>query len=360
MNSETEQFENRLLAYRDRLRAKKDKIADLTQKRDSIPAEKYLSQYKRLNKSINKLQDYIYKEYQLSDVDSKIKKVDVMTLELKSQFRCSGSDNYLDWLDAVLYNDLPAIEAIGSEFRMEYEFDVLETPNELEQTIRKLDNPDSNPVQVARIAAGYCWKWIEYPLKNGDLARDVRIGDWSMPWETNQGRAKGEFSKLYAPSAELWASHPMGINQVGCIFSAQGFEVDYIGVIMGPDIKYDPEKQRIVTVKGMTHSVKGKDEEVDTCIRNIYRVLLSRGRRGCFIYCCDEELEQEQNSLPDKERKMYRDKNWERLFDLTYVDNDWMHRGDWIQATFWELRKEYIRKVRFFTAASPKPEYLKE
>ena len=112
LNSDTEQFENRLLAYRDRLRAKKDKIADLTQKRDSIPAEKYLSQYERLSKSINKLQDYIYKEYQLSDVDSKIKKVDVMTLELKSQFRCSESDNYLDWLDAVLYNDLPAIEAM--------------------------------------------------------------------------------------------------------------------------------------------------------------------------------------------------------------------------------------------------------
>ena len=59
---------------------------------------------------------------------------------------------------------------------------------------------------------------------------------------------------------------------------------------MGPDIKYDPEEQRIVTVKGITHSVKGTDEEVDTCIKNIYRVLLSRGRRGCFIYCCDEEL----------------------------------------------------------------------
>ena len=63
-----------------------------------------------------------------------------------------------------------------------------------------------------------------------------------------------------------------------------------------------------------------------------------------------DKLEQEQNSLPDKERIIYRDKNWERVFDLTYVDNDWMHRGDWIQATFWGLRKEDIRKVRFFTA----------
>ena len=73
-----------------------------------------------------------------------------------------------------------------------------------------------------------------------------------------------------------------------------------------------------------------------------------------------DKLEQEQNSLPDKERIIYRDKNWERVFDLTYVDNDWMQRGDGIQATVWGLRKEDSRKVRFFTVALPKPEYLKE
>lgn len=71
----------------------------------------------------------------------------------------------------------------------------------------------------------------------------------------------------------------------------------------------------------------------------------------------DNRLEQEYNSLPDKERKAYRDKNWERVFDLSYVDNDWVHRGDWIQATFWELRKEDIQKVRFFTTAGPEPKH---
>ena len=301
LRDETERFKERLLVYRNKLMNKEDKVADLTQKRETISTEKYLSQYNRLKKSINKLQDDIYKEYQLSDVDSKVIKVDVLTLELKSQFRCNGSDNYLDWIDAVLYNDMSAIHSIGTSFRTEYIFDVLKTPNDLEQKIRALDDPNSNPVQVARIVAGYCWKWTEYPLKNGDLAKDVQIGDWSMPWETNKGRARGEYGKLYAPSAELWASHPMGINQVGCIFSAQGFEVDYIGVIMGPDIKYDPENQRIVTVKGITHSVKGTDKEVDTCIKNIYLVLLSRGRRGCFVYCCDEELARYFRKLIHKE-----------------------------------------------------------
>ena len=290
LTDETDHFKERLLAYKNKLKVKRNKLNELVQQRDLITTEKYIGQYNSLTKSIGKLEGDVYKEYQLSDVNSNVRKIDVMTLELKSQFRCNGSDNYLDWIDAVLYNDLPAIKEIGTSFRSEYDFDVIDTPQELEQRIRGLDNPKAKPVQVARLVAGYCWKWTEYPLKNGDLAKDVQIEDWSMPWETNQGRARGEYSKLYAPSAELWASHPMGINQVGCIFSAQGFEVDYIGVIMGPDISYDPEKGKIITVKGKTHSVKGTDNEVDTCIKNIYRVLMSRGRRGCFVYCCDKEL----------------------------------------------------------------------
>ena len=74
----------------------------------------------------------------------------------------------------------------------------------------------------------------------------------------------------------------------------------------------------------------------------------------------DNRLEQIYDSLSEKDRKVFRDKNWEKAFDLTYVDNKWVHRGDSIQATFWELRKEDIREVRFFTAAREKPEYLED
>ena len=74
----------------------------------------------------------------------------------------------------------------------------------------------------------------------------------------------------------------------------------------------------------------------------------------------DNRLEQIYDSLSEKDRKVFRDKNWEKAFDLTYVDNKWVHRGDSIQATFWELRKEDIREVRFFTAAKEKPDYLED
>ena len=152
--------------------------------------------------------------------------------------------------------------------------------------------PDDKPKQVARIVAGYCWKWSDKLQPDGDLYKDVKIGDWEMPWETNNVKARPPFSKKYAPSADLWASHPMGINQVGCIFSAQGFEVDYIGVILGPDIRFDKDRQCVYAEKGYTHSVNDSDLNFDEHIKNIYRVLMSRGRKGCLIYCMDQALEE--------------------------------------------------------------------
>ena len=77
----------------------------------------------------------------------------------------------------------------------------------------------------------------------------------------------------------------------------------------------------------------------------------------------EEEAERQESaydSLPEEEKKQYRDKNWSRAFDLSYVDNDWFHRGDSIQATFWELKKDNIRSVRFFTSAARKPDHLCE
>ena len=244
----------------------------------------------KLKKREEKIKELVAKEYQLADLNSSVKYVEVRKIELKSQFRCNGSDNYLDWLDTVLYNDAEYMMKHSISFSDEYEFDVFDTPLELENMIRSLNAPEDKPNQIARIVAGYCWDWSTKLQPNGDLFHDVKIGNWEMPWETNTVRARPPFEKMYAPSADLWASHPMGINQVGCVFSAQGFEVDYVGVIMGPDIGFDPKKGKIITKKGLTHSVSDSSPDFDTHIKNIYRVLLSRGRKGCFVYCCDSNL----------------------------------------------------------------------
>lgn len=227
--------------------------------------------------------------YPLDDIENCVKEVEVRAVELKTQFRCNGSDNFLDWLDNIIYKQEFEVKANGVTFGDEYRFEVVDSPRELEQKIRALNCPEDNPRQIARIVAGWCWQWSTTLQDNGDLKRDVVIGDWSMPWETNNRQARKPFRDMYAPTANLWASHPKGINQVGCIFSAQGFEVDYVGVIMGPDITYDPKRHCIAALPGCTFGVMNS-KDFETHIRNIYRVLMSRGRKGCFVYCCHPEL----------------------------------------------------------------------
>lgn len=216
-------------------------------------------------------------------------KINVVEFELKSQFRCNGSDNYLDWLDEVLYKNSANIHTTFD--RDEYEFGIFDNPHDLYNKIKSLDTPNAHPKQIARIAAGYCWKWSTELDANGDLKKDVIIGDFAMPWETNNVRARGIYHDLYASSADTWAIEPGGINQIGCIFSIQGFEIDYIGVILGNDIKYDELNDCLSGVAGNNRAVTSNDNRIYTRhIRNAYRVLMSRGKKGCFIYSVDPKV----------------------------------------------------------------------
>lgn len=260
-----------------------------------------LNQLVSTNQSL--LKEISYLDNKISEQERELTKLDCIShvqsafsgrirlieLELKSQFRCNGSDNYLDWLDEVLYMNSENIKSrFGND---EYDFKIFATPSELYDAVKSKDRPYSTPKQVSRIVAGYCWRWSTKLDVNGDLVKDVTIGDFAMPWETNNVRAKGEFRDKYASSADTWAIEPQGINQVGSIFSIQGFEIDYVGVILGPDIKYDSEKDCLIGVVGNNISVKTSDQETFTkYIRNAYRVLMSRGKKGCYIYSCDPNV----------------------------------------------------------------------
>jgi len=297
IKKETDDFIVELDTNRKKAKKVETDISLLVETQNLVTYDEYNSKMDRLKKRLLGYQKVLAKEYQIQDIKSIVSDVEVRTIELTSQFRCNGSDNYLDWLDMVLYKDKRAVFEANIRFRDEYYFDVCTSPKELERRIRALNVQTNNEKQIARIVAGYCWKWSEKLQSNGDLYKDVKIGDWEMPWETNNVRAREPYSSQYAPSADLWASHPMGINQVGCIFSAQGFEVDYIGVILGPDIRYDENNGIIVAEKGHTHSVVDSDPNFDEHIKNIYRVLMSRGRKGCLVYCMDYSLEMYLRSL---------------------------------------------------------------
>jgi uncharacterized protein len=205
-------------------------------------------------------------------------------VELVSQFRCNGSDNYLDWIEATLghHGDKKTLTEKDN-----FDFRIMDSPTILYDILAEKDSMEGT---TARLVAGFCWNWSKKLDEDGQLVKDVVIGDFAMPWETHGDitRPPAGYVKWYE-----WAYKPEGIKQVGCIYTAQGFEFDYIGVIVGADLMYDKDNDCLV---GNMHGTKdptlkrGK-ENFDEYVRNIYRVLMTRGMKGCYVYFVDKEVE---------------------------------------------------------------------
>jgi DUF2075 family protein len=212
--------------------------------------------------------------------------VDEVTLE--TQFRCMGSNNYLEWVEAALgYSDSNKVLSKSEIF----DFKIMNSPHDLYAFLeaREKEKPNS-----ARLVAGFCWPWSK-PNPDGTLVKDVVIGDFSMPWETKDGgKTLPGIPKWYE-----WAYKTKGVEQIGCIYTAQGFEFDYIGVIIGPDIKFDQKTGKLVgNIPGTADPMlKRSTQAFDSYVRNIYRVLLSRGMKGCYVYFVDKETRDHFESL---------------------------------------------------------------
>lgn len=206
-------------------------------------------------------------------------------VSLDGQFRCGGSRAYEHWVLRLLglEGDGP-VEWEGDEH---FVLDVAEAPSAMEEHMRRFLQEGYG----ARLAAGYCWKWSD-PVPGG-LVEDVRIGDWKRPWNN-----KKPSSHAGAPGTPFWASDPAGFEQVGCVYTAQGFEYDYSGVIMGPDLVWRTD--RWVARPEYSHDTqvkRGTPEEFDRAVRNTYKVLLTRGMRGTSVYSTDGETQELLRSL---------------------------------------------------------------
>jgi uncharacterized protein len=116
----------------------------------------------------------------------------------------------------------------------------------------------------------------------------VRVGNWQMPWNANSD--KGRLASGI-PKESFWASDPRGIDQVGCIYTAQGFEFDYVGIIWGPDLRYDPQRGQWIgdRTQSADRMVKSSGDQFMDLVKNTYRVLLTRGMKGCYVYFMDED-----------------------------------------------------------------------
>lgn len=208
----------------------------------------------------------------------------ITDLKLESQFRCNGSDGYLSWLDNVLGIEETANTTLEG---IDYDFKVISSPNELRDIIfskNKINNK-------ARLVAGYCWNWVSKKDKNlNDIV--FRDYDFGMKWNL-------------ASDGNIWIIAPESVNEVGCIHTCQGLEVDYVGVIVGDDfvvrngnIVTNPSKRAKTDA-----SLKGYGKELmidpettknkaDAIIKNTYRTLMTRGMKGCYVYFVDKETEE--------------------------------------------------------------------
>ena len=210
--------------------------------------------------------------------------LDVQRVDLDAQFRCGGSQTYVRWVESFL--GLSADQSGAWEGDANFDLLAIDSPAEMQAFLQaRLDEGYS-----ARMTAGYSWPWSD-PLPDGSLVDDVVIDGWSHPWNVRGERAVGE-----APPAALWASSPGGFAQVGCVYTAQGFEYDWNGVIIGPDLVWRTD--RWVTRREFNKDpdfrsrTKVSDAEFDRLVRNVYKVLMTRGMIGTLLYSCDAETRQ--------------------------------------------------------------------
>jgi DUF2075 family protein len=207
----------------------------------------------------------------------------VETLKLESQFRCNGSDGYLSWID----NTLQVKETANTTLEgINYDFKVMGSPNELREIIfekNKLNNK-------ARLVAGYCWDWVS---KKNKAIKDITIPEhrFAMQWNL-------------ASDGNVWIIAPESVNEVGCIHTCQGLEVDYIGVIVGEDfivrdgkVITDPSKRAKTDAslngykKALIENPELAKAKANAIILNTYRTLMTRGMKGCYVYFVDKETE---------------------------------------------------------------------
>ncbi|MFF4794857.1 DUF2075 domain-containing protein [Streptomyces sp. NPDC001276] len=199
---------------------------------------------------------------------------------LESQFRCGGSDAYLRWVKRLLGLERGGPVVWEPDDRMQLL--VADSPQEMEAFLEARRARGYG----ARMSAGYCWRWSPEPKPGHPLPLDVVIDDWARPWNL-----RGERSVSGAPPAALWATDPAGFGQIGCVYTAQGFEYDWSGVIIGPDLLWRGD--RWVTDRMASQDPVFKkstaDADVDRLIRNTYKVLLTRGMVGTVVYATDPE-----------------------------------------------------------------------
>ena len=218
---------------------------------------------------------------------------EVEIVRLHDQLRCGGSVSYDNWVARLLglrgTNEPPVPwSKLAGPLDAGITLSSAASPQALESWVLRQQSAHGG---VARLAAGYCWKWSD-PVNTSDgrrLVDDVRIGGWTRPWNAKTSANKAVPD---VPESNFWATDERGFGQVGCVYTAQGFEYDWSGVIFGPDLvrrggSWEPRRS-----ESKDPEVKRADDlHFAALIKNTYKVLLTRGMRGTALYSTDPETQ---------------------------------------------------------------------
>ncbi len=213
----------------------------------------------------------------------------VVRVDLDAQFRSGGSRLFETWVLRLLGLEPGGpVVWVGDDH---FELQVADSPEELEAILAKYQSDGLS----ARMTAGFCWPWSK--PADGHLVDDVVLGDWTRPWNNPEERRIGD-----VPARSLWASEPGGFGQVGCVYTAQGFEYDWNGVILGPDLLWRTDQFVSDVRASRDPAFRGKGTEgFDSFVRNIYKVLLTRGMQGTVVYSPDAETRAKLRTLVSNE-----------------------------------------------------------
>lgn len=202
----------------------------------------------------------------------KLKKAKGTRIErLESQFRVKGGNSYVNFIDKLLNTRLSEDQ---SKFEAKnYEFLLFDSIEELIKTVRE-KNEESG---LSRLVARYSWEWVS---KREPEKYDIDIENVELRWNTTN---------------DDWINSENSIDEVGCIHTTQGYDLNYAGVIFGNEISYDPENDQIIIKEENYYDRYGKQsiedpEDLKNFIINIYKTILLRGIKGTYVYVCDENL----------------------------------------------------------------------
>lgn len=195
---------------------------------------------------------------------------------LVSQFRCNGSDAYIQFIDRLLQRKVENVFVDLKE--LSFDFKVYDNPCQLRDDLREKNRLNNK----SRMVAGYCYDWN---VKH-------RRGEWDIVLPQYGFNAKWNLE-----GDNIWAINPNSFEEIGCIHTAQGLEFDYVGVLIGRDLVYNPLSGKVETHKesiskdDKTSGIRTtSDEEARILILNTYKTLLTRGQKGCYVFCEDDNL----------------------------------------------------------------------